>query len=65
VQLQSDLRQGMSAVALQGVALRRMLSERAAQFQGLDGIARLFFAEVAEINSTPWSLAAAFDFAYP
>jgi len=41
------------------------LSERAAQFRGFDGIALSFFPTVAEINSTPWLLAAGFDFAYP
>jgi len=57
--------QGMSAAALQARVLQQMLSERAAQSRGLDGIALSFFPKVAEINSTPWSLAAGFDFAYP
>lgn len=57
--------QGMSAAALQARVLQQMLSDRAAQSRGLDGIALSFFPKVAEINSTPWSLAAGFDFAYP
>src|SRR5262245_41817250 len=57
--------QGMSAAALQARALQEMLSEREAQSRGLAGIASSFFSTIAEINSTPWSLAAGFDFAYP
>jgi hypothetical protein len=57
--------QGMSAVALQARALQQLLAERAAQSRGLAGMASAFFATVAESNSTPWSLAASFDFAYP
>ena len=57
--------QGMSAAALQASVLQQMLSERIAQSRGLEGIAASFFPKVAEINSTPWSLAAGFDFAYP
>jgi 2-polyprenyl-6-methoxyphenol hydroxylase-like FAD-dependent oxidoreductase len=57
--------QGMSAAALQASALQQILSERATQSRGLAGIASSFFSTMAEINSTPWSLAAGFDFAYP
>jgi 2-polyprenyl-6-methoxyphenol hydroxylase-like FAD-dependent oxidoreductase len=57
--------QGMSAAALQASALQQLLAERAAQSRGLAGIASSFFFTVAESNSTPWSLAASFDFAYP
>jgi len=57
--------QGMSAAALQASALQQMLAEREAQSHGLAGIASSFFSTIAEINSTPWSLAAGFDFAYP
>jgi len=57
--------QGMSAAALQVRALQHLLCERAAQSRGLEGIAVSFFPKVAEINRTPWSLAAGFDFAYP
>ena len=57
--------QGMSAAALQARVLQQMLSERIAQSRGLEGIAASFFPKMAEINSTPWSLAASFDFAYP
>jgi len=57
--------QGMSVAALQVSALHELLSERATQARGLDGIAASFFPRAATINRTPWSLAAAFDFAYP
>src|ERR1700683_200599 len=60
--------QGMSAAALQVEALQLVLAERLARNQGLDGIAASVFpqaAETAEINTSPWSLAANFDFAYP
>jgi len=57
--------QGMSATALQARALQQILSDRIEQSRGLDSIAASFFPKVAEINSTPWSLAAGFDFAYP
>jgi len=57
--------QGMSATALQARALQQILSERIAQSRALDGLASSFFPKAAEINSTPWWLAASFDFAYP
>ena len=57
--------QGMSVAALQASVLQQLLTERVTQSRGLDGIAPSFFSKVAEINRTPWSLAAAFDFAYP
>jgi 2-polyprenyl-6-methoxyphenol hydroxylase-like FAD-dependent oxidoreductase len=57
--------QGMSVAALHASALRDLLSERASESRGLDRVAQPFFARLAEINRTPWSLAAAFDFAYP
>jgi flavin-dependent dehydrogenase len=57
--------QGMSSAALQVGVLRQMLRERAAQGEGLRGLAAAFFPKAAEVISTPWTLAANFDFAYP
>lgn len=57
--------QGMTSAALQVKALQHELSERAAQTQGLEGLALSFFPKAAEVISTPWTLAAIFDFAYP
>ena len=57
--------QGMSAAAKQGDILHRVLSQCAAGSPSLDELAPTFFACAAEANSTPWNLAAAFDFAFP
>jgi 2-polyprenyl-6-methoxyphenol hydroxylase-like FAD-dependent oxidoreductase len=57
--------QGMSSAALQVQALHNLLNERAQETGRLDGFAPTFFARVAEVLSTPWTLAANFDFAYP
>jgi 2-polyprenyl-6-methoxyphenol hydroxylase-like FAD-dependent oxidoreductase len=57
--------QGMSAAAQQADILRRVLSQCAAESAGLDGLASTFSARATEANSTPWNLAAAFDFAFP
>ncbi len=57
--------QGMSSAALQACALGAILAERVNSPQGLDGIAAAFFPKAAEVVSTPWMLAANFDFAYP
>jgi 2-polyprenyl-6-methoxyphenol hydroxylase-like FAD-dependent oxidoreductase len=57
--------QGMSSAALQVAALQRLLDERGAQGSGLMGLASAFFPRAAEVISTPWTLAANFDFAYP
>jgi len=57
--------QGMSSAVLQADALRQILSERASQPNGLDAIAAAFFPRAAEVVSTPWALAANFDFSYP
>jgi 2-polyprenyl-6-methoxyphenol hydroxylase-like FAD-dependent oxidoreductase len=57
--------QGMSSAAMQAEALQRSLSERTQGINGLEGIARDFFARAAEVISTPWTLAANADFAYP
>ena len=55
----------MSAAARQAEVLQEVVSERAAQSDRLDGIAGAFFPRAAELNSTPWNLAAGFDFAFP
>jgi 2-polyprenyl-6-methoxyphenol hydroxylase-like FAD-dependent oxidoreductase len=57
--------QGMSTAALHAEALQEALAERSRQSHGLDGLASLFFSKAAELNSTPWMLAAGFDFAFP
>jgi flavin-dependent dehydrogenase len=57
--------QGMSAAAKQGDILNQVLSQCAAGSASLDELAPAFFARAAEANSTPWNLAAAFDFAFP
>jgi hypothetical protein len=40
-------------------------SVRPEQSRDIGGIASLFFPKAAEFNSTPWNLAASFDFAFP
>src|SRR5215469_9782018 len=57
--------QGMSAAARQAQLLHQLLSERAEQSGGLDRLAFSFFSKAANLNRTPWDLAAAFDFAFP
>jgi len=57
--------QGMSSAALQVQALQHLLTERAAQAQGLAELAQSFFPKAAEIIFTPWTLAALQDFPYP
>jgi 2-polyprenyl-6-methoxyphenol hydroxylase-like FAD-dependent oxidoreductase len=57
--------QGMSSAALQAQALRHALGGRAAQSRGIDGLAADFFPQAAAAISSPWTLAANFDFAYP
>jgi len=57
--------QGMSAAARQARLLGDVLSEQTAGPHGVAGIARAFFPRAAELNSTPWNLAAGFDFAFP
>jgi 2-polyprenyl-6-methoxyphenol hydroxylase-like FAD-dependent oxidoreductase len=57
--------QGMTSAGLQARALQSILRERAAQGAGLDGLAATYFCKVADVISTPWTLAANFDFAYP
>ena len=57
--------QGMSSAALQVKALQQLLTERVAESQGLEELALTFFPKAAEVVTTPWTLAAGFDFAYP
>jgi 2-polyprenyl-6-methoxyphenol hydroxylase-like FAD-dependent oxidoreductase len=57
--------QGMSSAALQVQGLQHLLTECAAQAQGLKGLAQSFFPKAAEIIFTPWTFAALQDFPYP
>jgi 2-polyprenyl-6-methoxyphenol hydroxylase-like FAD-dependent oxidoreductase len=57
--------QGMSAASRQGNLLGEVLSEHGAQARGTDGVAAKFYSRAAVLNSTPWNLAAGFDFAFP
>jgi 2-polyprenyl-6-methoxyphenol hydroxylase-like FAD-dependent oxidoreductase len=57
--------QGMSAAAHQAGLLGEILSEHLSRDRGLDGLTRSFYSRAAQFNSTPWNLAAAFDFAFP
>jgi 2-polyprenyl-6-methoxyphenol hydroxylase-like FAD-dependent oxidoreductase len=57
--------QGMSSAALQVQALHNLLNGVAQGTGRLDGSAPIFFAQLGEVVSTPWTLAANFDFAYP
>ena len=57
--------QGMSSAALQVRELQQELTERAAGSGGLEGLALAFFPKAAEAVTTPWTLAANADFAYP
>jgi 2-polyprenyl-6-methoxyphenol hydroxylase-like FAD-dependent oxidoreductase len=57
--------QGMSAAARQASLLDEVISEHMSQERGLDGLAGAFYSRAAELNSTPWNLAAGFDFAFP
>ncbi len=57
--------QGMSAAARQANLLREVLSAHLSQGRGPDGVAADFYSRAVELNSTPWNLAALFDFAFP
>jgi len=57
--------QGMSSAALQVQALQQVLHAHATASQGLDGLAQAFFPQAAAIVSTPWTLAAHQDWAFP
>jgi 2-polyprenyl-6-methoxyphenol hydroxylase-like FAD-dependent oxidoreductase len=56
--------QGMSAAAQQAEVLHQVLARCAEGSASLDELAPTFFARAAEVNGTPWNLAAAFDFAF-
>ena len=57
--------QGMSSAALQVQALRQLLTDRAAESRGLDGLALAFFPQAAQIIETPWTLTTNQDLAFP
>lgn len=57
--------QGMSTSALEAKALGELLDRSAKDGNGLDRLARQFFAVAAILIDTPWSLAEAADFLYP
>ena len=63
--LQSDLRTGHECSRQAGEDSAGHFSEYAEQSRPLSGIASAFFPKAAEFNSTPWHLAAGFDFAFP
>ena len=56
--------QGMSSAALQVRELQRLLTERAAGSEGLEGLALSYYPKAAEVVSAPWTLSANADFAY-
>jgi len=57
--------QGMSVASQQACLLRRLLAARAAQSDGLAGLAPTYFAEAQTIIATPWATAAIPDFVDP
>jgi 2-polyprenyl-6-methoxyphenol hydroxylase-like FAD-dependent oxidoreductase len=57
--------QGMSAAARQAEILQGILVDWADRSKDVADVASAFFPQAAEFNSTPWNLAAAFDFAFP
>jgi 2-polyprenyl-6-methoxyphenol hydroxylase-like FAD-dependent oxidoreductase len=57
--------QGMSSSALQARALQAVLRTQTDAGKGLGGLAAAFFPRAADVITTPWTLAANFDFAYP
>jgi 2-polyprenyl-6-methoxyphenol hydroxylase-like FAD-dependent oxidoreductase len=57
--------QGMSAAALQVQALQHVLSECRDGSKALDSLAPVFFPMAATVITTPWTLAANLDLAYP
>ena len=57
--------QGMSVAALEACLLHRLLAAKAAEGQGIDGLASTFFAEVQAVIETPWATAAIPDFLDP
>lgn len=57
--------QGMSVAAMEACALRRVLAQRAAETDPLNGLAPAFFTEAADLIETPWAMAAIPDFLHP
>ena len=57
--------QGMSTAWLQAVALENLLSQRAVDGRGLDGLATDFFPEAARISKEAWNGSTLVDSAYP
>ena len=57
--------QGMSVAAMEACALGRLLTQRSAEKDPIDGLAPAFFAEAAAIIETPWAMAAIPDFLHP
>ena len=55
----------MSVAALEACLLHRLLAAKAAEGQGIDGLASTFFAEVQAVIETPWATAAIPDFLDP
>jgi 2-polyprenyl-6-methoxyphenol hydroxylase-like FAD-dependent oxidoreductase len=57
--------QGMSVAALQVEAFQELLTERAKERRGLEGLAMTFFPKAAEVADNAWTLAANLDLSYP
>ena len=55
----------MSVSAQEACLLRELLRRRAGETDPLDGLAKAFFAEAAELIEAPWALAAIPDYAVP
>jgi 2-polyprenyl-6-methoxyphenol hydroxylase-like FAD-dependent oxidoreductase len=57
--------QGMSAACRQAMALGRILAQRVASGDGVDGLWRAFFPEAYQETRAPWVFAALADFRHP
>lgn len=57
--------QGMSAAAMQAVALDRLLRQRRRRRQSLDGLPRAFHRAAARIVDRPWAMVSTEAFRYP
>jgi 2-polyprenyl-6-methoxyphenol hydroxylase-like FAD-dependent oxidoreductase len=57
--------QGMSVAAMEACALGRVLAQRTAEKDPIDGLAPAFFTEAAAIIEAPWAMAAIPDFLHP
>jgi hypothetical protein len=57
--------QGMSAACRQAIGLRRILDQRAARAEGLDGLWRDFLPEAYQETRAPWLFGALADFRHP